>query len=145
VPAKQIAEKLGFRRTAPKGASQFKELTASLKRCPDTKLEFFSNLFSRRGDTAARKVLFPQPVQPRRKSRKIGLAGGMRMYTGSDFFRARKAVPFPKRFMRRIGDRFAGFRQKAASKAGFTSRLTSIHSGPFGPGKIAPEKQRPGD
>jgi hypothetical protein len=42
--AKKIAEKLGFRRTAPKGASQFKELTASLKRCPDTKLEFFSNL-----------------------------------------------------------------------------------------------------
>jgi hypothetical protein len=41
---KQIAEKLGFRRTAPKGASQFKELTASLKRCPDTKLEFFSDL-----------------------------------------------------------------------------------------------------
>src|ERR1017187_2126155 len=33
---RQIAEKLGFRRTAPKGASQFKELTASLKRCPDT-------------------------------------------------------------------------------------------------------------
>src|ERR1019366_9841635 len=30
-----------------KGASQFKELTASLKRCPDTKLEFFSNLLSR--------------------------------------------------------------------------------------------------
>src|SRR5208282_747237 len=36
--AKQI------RRTAPKGAPQFKELTASLKRCPDTKLEFFRNL-----------------------------------------------------------------------------------------------------
>jgi hypothetical protein len=42
--AKQSAEKFGFRRTAPKGASQFKELAASLKRCPDTKLEFFSNL-----------------------------------------------------------------------------------------------------
>jgi hypothetical protein len=27
---------------APKGAPQFKELTASLKRCPDTKLEFFT-------------------------------------------------------------------------------------------------------
>jgi len=38
--AEQIAEKPGFRRTAPKGASQFKELTASLKRCPDTKLGF---------------------------------------------------------------------------------------------------------
>jgi hypothetical protein len=30
----QIAEELGFRRTAPKGASQFEELTASLKRMP---------------------------------------------------------------------------------------------------------------
>jgi len=49
IAALQIAEKPGFRRTAPKGASQFKELTASLKRCPDTKLEFFSNLFSRCG------------------------------------------------------------------------------------------------
>jgi len=38
--AEQLAEKPGFRRTAPKGASQFKELTASLKRCPDTKLGF---------------------------------------------------------------------------------------------------------
>ena len=28
-----------------KGASEFGELTASLKRCPDTKREFFSNLF----------------------------------------------------------------------------------------------------
>src|ERR1019366_2577110 len=36
-----------FRPTAPKGASHFKELAASLKRCPDTKLEFFSTLLSR--------------------------------------------------------------------------------------------------
>ncbi|HLM79869.1 MAG TPA: hypothetical protein VK302_04470 [Terriglobales bacterium] len=42
--AKEIAEKPGFRCTAPKGASQFKELATLLKRCPDTKLEFFSNL-----------------------------------------------------------------------------------------------------
>jgi hypothetical protein len=41
---RQIAEKLGFRCTAPEGAPQFKELPASLKRCPDTKLEFFSSL-----------------------------------------------------------------------------------------------------
>jgi len=37
----EILGKLGSRRAAPKGASQFKELTASLKRCSDTKLEFF--------------------------------------------------------------------------------------------------------
>jgi hypothetical protein len=30
-----------------KGASDFEELTASLKRCPDTKREFFSKLISR--------------------------------------------------------------------------------------------------
>jgi len=41
-----LAEKLGFRCPAPKGASDFEELTASLKRCPDTKREFFSELFS---------------------------------------------------------------------------------------------------
>src|SRR6266852_1238577 len=41
-----LAEKLGFRCPAPKGASDFEELTASLKRCPDTKREFFSKLFS---------------------------------------------------------------------------------------------------
>jgi len=33
----------GFRYPAPKGASDFEELTASLKRCPDTKREFFGN------------------------------------------------------------------------------------------------------
>jgi hypothetical protein len=33
----QIAEKFGFRRAAPKGASELQALTASLKRCPDTK------------------------------------------------------------------------------------------------------------
>jgi hypothetical protein len=42
--AKQIAEKVDFRRTAAKGASLFKELTASLKRCPDTDFEFFRSL-----------------------------------------------------------------------------------------------------
>jgi hypothetical protein len=42
--AKQFAEKLRLLCPAPKGASEFKELTASLKRCPDTKLEFFSKL-----------------------------------------------------------------------------------------------------
>jgi len=49
--ALQIAEKLGFWHTAPKGASQFKGFTASLKRCPDTKLEFFSNLFTPSGQS----------------------------------------------------------------------------------------------
>jgi len=43
--AKQFAERPGFRCPAPKGAYGFEELTASLKRCPDTKLEFFSKLF----------------------------------------------------------------------------------------------------
>jgi hypothetical protein len=42
--AKQFAEKPGFRCPAPKGAYDFDELTASLKRCPDTKHEFFSKL-----------------------------------------------------------------------------------------------------
>ena len=42
-----LAEKLGSRCPAPKGASDFEELAASLKRCPDTKREFFSALFSR--------------------------------------------------------------------------------------------------
>src|ERR1700674_652869 len=38
---KSLLKKLGFRWSAPKGASDFEELTASLKRCPDTKREFF--------------------------------------------------------------------------------------------------------
>jgi hypothetical protein len=33
----EFAEKLGFRCPAPKGASDFEELTAPLKRSPDTK------------------------------------------------------------------------------------------------------------
>jgi hypothetical protein len=41
--AEQFAEKLNFQRPAPKGASEFKLLTASLKRCPDTKLSFSAN------------------------------------------------------------------------------------------------------
>src|SRR5258708_28544767 len=45
--------------TAPKGASEFKELTASLKRCPDTKLEFSSTLQSRHRN---RPVI--APVEP---------------------------------------------------------------------------------
>jgi hypothetical protein len=40
--AKQFAEKVGFQCPAPEGASEFKELTASLKRRPDTKHEFFT-------------------------------------------------------------------------------------------------------
>ena len=40
--AEEFAEKLVFRCPAPKGASDFEELTASLKRCPDTKREFVS-------------------------------------------------------------------------------------------------------
>jgi hypothetical protein len=38
------AEKLHFQCPAPKGASNLKEVTASLKRCPDTKPEFFIRL-----------------------------------------------------------------------------------------------------
>ena len=41
-----LAEKLGSRCPAPKGASDFEELTASLERCTDTKREFFGILFS---------------------------------------------------------------------------------------------------
>jgi len=39
-PVLQAAEKLSFRRPAPKGASEFKALTAPLKRGPNTKLSF---------------------------------------------------------------------------------------------------------
>jgi hypothetical protein len=42
--AKQFAEKRGSCDAAPKGAFEFQELTASVKRCPDTNLEFFSIL-----------------------------------------------------------------------------------------------------
>ena len=42
--AKQRAEKLDVRCSAPKEAFKFKGLVASLKRCPDTKREIFSNL-----------------------------------------------------------------------------------------------------
>jgi hypothetical protein len=44
--AEQDAEKLGFRVQPLKGL-EFEELMASLKRCPDTKLVFFSKLQSR--------------------------------------------------------------------------------------------------
>jgi TldD protein len=40
----QAAEKVGFQRPAPEGASDFEELTASLKRCPDTNPESFRKL-----------------------------------------------------------------------------------------------------
>jgi len=42
-PAKEPAEKLGFRLSAPKGAVDFERPTASLKRCPDTKPGFSAN------------------------------------------------------------------------------------------------------
>jgi hypothetical protein len=45
--ALQFAEKLRSRRAAPKGAIDSEKLTVSLKRYPDTKRAFFSNLFSR--------------------------------------------------------------------------------------------------
>jgi hypothetical protein len=38
--AKQLAEKVDIRCPAPKGASDFEELTVSLKRYPDTKPSF---------------------------------------------------------------------------------------------------------
>jgi hypothetical protein len=37
----------GLRRSAPKGAFDFEGLAVSLKRYPDTNLEFFRNLFTR--------------------------------------------------------------------------------------------------
>jgi hypothetical protein len=40
----QAAEKVDFRCPAPKGAADFEELAASLKRCPDTKPELFRKL-----------------------------------------------------------------------------------------------------
>jgi hypothetical protein len=42
----EVAGKTRSAAPAPKGASEFEALTASLKRCPDTKLEFLSKLFS---------------------------------------------------------------------------------------------------
>ncbi|MGA7646067.1 MAG: hypothetical protein WBW01_06125, partial [Terriglobales bacterium] len=41
--AKQFAEKLDLRWSAPKGASDFKRPAVSLKRYPDTKLSFSAN------------------------------------------------------------------------------------------------------
>jgi hypothetical protein len=40
----QAAEKVDIRCPTPKGASDFEELTVSLKRYPDTKPEFFRSL-----------------------------------------------------------------------------------------------------
>jgi hypothetical protein len=40
----EAAEKVNLAAAAPKGASDFRELTVSLKRYPDTKPEFFSSL-----------------------------------------------------------------------------------------------------
>jgi hypothetical protein len=40
----EAAEKVDIRRSAPKGAFDFERLAVSLKRYPDTKLEFFSSL-----------------------------------------------------------------------------------------------------
>jgi hypothetical protein len=42
--AKQAAEKVDIRRSAPKGEFDFERLAVSLKRYPDTKLEFFRSL-----------------------------------------------------------------------------------------------------
>jgi hypothetical protein len=42
--AEQAAEKVGIRFPAPEGASDFEEVTASLRRCPDTNPEFFRSL-----------------------------------------------------------------------------------------------------
>src|SRR5208283_4754054 len=51
--AKQAAEKAAVRRPAPKGASDFEELTVSLKRYPDTNLSF---------SAACEAVPFPKPT-----------------------------------------------------------------------------------
>jgi hypothetical protein len=42
--AKEVAEEVDIRRSAPKGAFDFERLAVSLKRYPDTKLEFFRSL-----------------------------------------------------------------------------------------------------
>jgi hypothetical protein len=41
---KQAAEEVDSRRPAPKGAFDFERLAVSLKRYPDTRLEFFRSL-----------------------------------------------------------------------------------------------------
>jgi hypothetical protein len=41
---KEVAEEVDIRRSAPKGAFDFERLAVSLKRYPDTKLEFFRSL-----------------------------------------------------------------------------------------------------
>jgi hypothetical protein len=45
--AEQFAEKVDTATAALKGAIEVEQLTASLKRCPDTKREFFGMLSSR--------------------------------------------------------------------------------------------------
>ena len=42
--AKEVVEEVGIRRSSPKGAFDFERLAVSLKRYPDTKLEFFRSL-----------------------------------------------------------------------------------------------------
>jgi hypothetical protein len=42
--AEEAAEKADLRRSAPKGAIDFEGLAVSLKRYPDTNLEFFRSL-----------------------------------------------------------------------------------------------------
>jgi len=42
--AEEAAEKVILRSAAPEGATDFAAVTASLKRCPDTNLAFFSSL-----------------------------------------------------------------------------------------------------
>ncbi len=42
--AEEVAEKVGIATAAPKGAVDNGQLTASLKRCPDTKRDFFRSL-----------------------------------------------------------------------------------------------------
>ena len=41
------AERVEFATAAPEGAAENERLVASLKRCPDTKPEFFRNLWNR--------------------------------------------------------------------------------------------------
>src|SRR5208282_6726126 len=64
--AEQAAEKVAVRRPAPKGASDFEELTVSLKRYPDTNLSFSAACKVVTFLESARSKIFPHPAKSAR-------------------------------------------------------------------------------
>jgi hypothetical protein len=73
--AEECAEKVDIRRSAPKGAFVFELVAVSLKRYPDTKLEFFRSLLKPAcllalGGTA-KAVPFPRTINENQTSSRL--------------------------------------------------------------------------